>query len=232
MKLNLVKNYILDKLKKVGKNKNFLIIVFLLIPFFIFFAFYGLDAMRWFRWNNLAIQSVFTVILIIITGYYAWHTKRMADLMMESEKERNRPRINVYLKQSEKWVNFVYLVINNFGNSIARDVEFEISDDLDLNLSNRKLSEVRQIKNGIKNLTPSRELEIPLLSLVGKLEEFKNIDITIVVKYFDALNNQYEEHFNLDISSLLEHQLGEPVVDKIEKHLEKIAKEISRINRK
>ncbi len=182
--------------------------------------------------NSVIIQGLFTLALIFITAYYAWQTKRTVNVMNNAEKERNRPRISVYLKQSDEWVNFVYLVISNHGNSIVKNIKFYLKDDFKLTLSNRNLSDVRQFKEGIKNLTPGRELVIPVFNLVNNFEEFKKANIKISIKYFDTFEQQFNDEFVLDITSLVDHQLGEPPIYKIEKNIEKISKSIQKIENK
>lgn len=98
--------------------------------------------------NSSAIQAVSTFVLVLITGYYAWQTKRNIDVVRELEEKRNRPRLSMFLQQRDDWLNWVNLIITNYGNDLARNIKFKINEDIKLWRNDRTLSQLDIIKNG------------------------------------------------------------------------------------
>jgi flagellar basal body-associated protein FliL len=87
---------------------------------------------EWLNDNVGAVQATTTIILVAITAYYAWQTKRNVQLLEKTEEETRRPHIAVYITQREEWFNIIDLIIGNYGSGIARDILFKIDNDLEL----------------------------------------------------------------------------------------------------
>jgi len=183
--------------------------------------------------NSGLIQAISTVILVIITGIYVWLTGKNVKILQKSEEERNRPRVILYIQQREDWLNFVNLIIGNYGLDVAREVKFSLSEDLKLLREDEKLSNIRIIKNGVKNLIPQQILRIPLLSLIGRVEELSNKNIKITAQYKDSnLMRNFSETFQIDFNSLIEHQIGKPPIYEISENIKKIANSLDKVERK
>ncbi len=140
---------------------------------------------NWLNSNAGAVQAGATFVLVAITAYYAWQTKRNVQLLERTEEEAHRPRVAVYITQKEEWLNIIDLVIGNYGNGIARDILFETDDDLELLNKDEKLNDVEILKNGLPTLAPNQIIRIPLLFLIGRLDELQNKNITISLEYKD-----------------------------------------------
>jgi len=169
------------------------------------------------------VQALASLVLIVITAYYAYQTKKTVEIMEHSEKERSRPKISIYIKQREDWLNFVELIITNHGQGYAKDVNFTLNEDLTLLQTDKKLSQLDIIKNGIKNFAPSQTLILPLLSLIGRVEELNKSKIIITVSYKDSSGAQiFSDKFFLDFNSLIETQIGSPAIYQIAEHLKNI----------
>lgn len=183
--------------------------------------------------NSGLIQAISTVILVIVTGIYVWLTGKNVKILQKSEEERNRPRVILYIQQREDWLNFVNLIIGNYGLDVAREVKFSLSEDLKLLKEDEKLSNIRIIKNGVKNLIPQQILKIPLLSLIGRVEELSNKNIKITAQYKDSnLMRNFSETFQIDFNSLIEHQIGKPPIYEISENIKKIANSLDKVERK
>lgn len=175
--------------------------------------------------NSSAIQAIATIVLVIITGVYVWFTRKTVQIMKKSEDERRRSHVILYIQQREDWLNFVDLIVGNYGIDVARDIEFTLNEDLQLLKEGEMLSNIGIIKNGIKNLVPQQILKIPLLSLVGRVEELQKKNIIVTITYKNSAEmKKFKEDFPLDFHSLVEHQIGEPPMYKISKNIESIAK--------
>ncbi len=175
---------------------------------------------------------VLTGFLVIITGYYAWQTRKTVEAMNMANETNNRPIVSINIQDRIESVSFLDLYITNAGKGIARDISFEvIGDDLEINAYNRdrkqKLSDYRVLKKGIKALAPGETRKYWLLSVMGRVEELRESDTTIQVSYFsNDRQKEYSDEFKLDFQALPEGRLGDDPLYRIAKEHEKIAKQL------
>ena len=187
---------------------------------------------QWLNDNSGAIVAIFTVVLVFITIYYAWQTRNSVKIMQDAENARVRPYIHVYLEQMEICHSFLYLIIENRGNTPAFDVVFKISEDFDINLgASKKVSQIRQIKNGIRMLASYKKLEIPFFSLIDKVDFFEEKDLQICINYVDSRGYKYSDCFNINIDEVVESKIGSKPIISIDKNIEKIAKNMDRVQK-
>lgn len=73
---------------------------------------------EWLNTNNGAVIGIATVLLVGITGYYAYLTWRML-------KANNTPEIAISLRLHEAYTHCVILCIENIGTGEARFVQFQ-----------------------------------------------------------------------------------------------------------
>lgn len=190
------------------------------------------DYINYLNQNAGAIQALLAFLLVLITAYYAWQTRETVRTMKEAEERRNRPRMLVYVEQREEWLNFVDLVIANMGPEIARNVSFELVNDLDLE-QGKKLSEIPFIQNGFKIFLSGRIVRRFIVSLIGTLDRLQTSQTKIIVRYTDGSEkNHFSESFELDFSGLIDRQLGNSPAYKISENLEKISVSLQKIERK
>lgn len=183
--------------------------------------------------NTGVIQAISTIVLVVITGIYVWLTGKNVKILQKSEEERNRPRIILYIQQRKDCLNFVDLIIGNYGLDVAQNIKFTFNEDLNLWPKGKTLSDIGIIKNGIKSLVPGQTLVIPFLSLLKRVDELSKRNIVITVKYKDSMNiRDFLEDFPIDFNSLIEHQVGKPPVYEISESIKKIANSIEKLERK
>ncbi len=146
----------------------------------------------WLNANNGVIIAVATVVLVGITGYYAYLTRRML-------KAGNTPEIAVSLRPHEAYIHCVMLCIENIGTGAARNIQFQT--DLSFKPDGeRALEEVAFLKNGIGYLGHGQKIEHFLVSVIGKLDELKKTPLDLNVTYTDSVKQKekYEHTFCLD----------------------------------
>jgi hypothetical protein len=191
------------------------------------------ELINWLNGNTSFIQAITTLLLVVITAYYAWQTKRTVQIMSKTEEENKRPKVIVFITQREDWLNLVDLVIGNYGNGIARSISFKINDDLTLITKEQSLSKVEIIKNGLSTLAPQQVIKFPLLSLVGRVEDLQKKSLIISVEYKDhSQKHVYTESYPISFNSLVEQQLGNPPIYDIVKNMEGINKGVNEISHK
>ena len=145
---------------------------------------------NWLNTYNGAIIGIATVVLVGITGYYAYLTWRML-------KANNTPEIAISLCPHEAYLPCIMLCIENIGTGAARGVQFQT--DLSFKPDgDRALEELGFLRDGIDYLGPGQKIEHFLVSVLGKLEDLKKTPLEIGVTYTDSVKRTYQRAFHLD----------------------------------
>jgi len=84
--------------------------------------------------NSGAIQALSIIILVLVTGYYAWQTKQQAkatkeqaEITKEIEKNQRIPAVEVYMiyDQDEKQTYFKFFNFSNIPAFVSMHIDFE-----------------------------------------------------------------------------------------------------------
>lgn len=172
-----------------------------------------------------------TLMLVCLTAYYAWQTKRTVDSMEQSRKNHERPKLSIYLEQRKENINIVDLKITNYGGSPATDLVFDLNKDFFRKNGGDSVKETRILRRGMKYLPSNTTKNMLDLLMIDNQNLFKENDVTITVNYKDLNNKEYQEVFPIDFISLQENQLSRSSGDKMTKNLEDIARAIQRLSR-
>ena len=149
-----------------------------------------MEVINWLNTNNGAIIGIATAVLVGITGYYAYLTRRLL-------KANDTPEIAVSLRPHEAYLPCTMLCIENIGTGAARKVQFQT--DLSFTADGeRALEEVGFLMNGIDYLGPGQKIEHFLVSVLGKLDDLKKTPLEIGVTYTDSVKSTYQRTFHLD----------------------------------
>lgn len=174
--------------------------------------------------------EILTTILVLVTAYYAWQTRRTVKAMEDANEANNRPVVSVsVINDRPQGVSFIDFVVLNSGNGLAKDIIFSVSgDELEVeSIGSRKrtLATVSMLQNGIKTLAPGELRRTWLLSAINRTDELLAKNVSVQVKYKNAdRKKSYEDKFILDFASLPHIQLGHDPLDHIDKEIEKIRK--------
>lgn len=178
----------------------------------------------WLNANDGVVIGIATVVLVGITGYYAYLTWRML-------KANNTPEIAVSLRPHEAHVNALMLCIENIGTGAAQNLQFETNLSAIPNLD-MPFEKIGFLKNGITFFEPGRKIEQLLVIVIGKdkLNELRQIPLKITVNYTDATNRKQARAFCLNFGEYEGFsQFGTPPLHAIAKDLKKIQDDLHRI---
>ena len=129
--------------------------------------------------NSGAVIAIATIVLVGITGYYAYLTRRIL-------KANNTPEIAISLRPHNAYIHCVMLCIENIGTGAARNIQFQT--DLSFKPDGESaLGEVGFLNKGIDYLGAGQKIEHFLVSVIGKLDELKTTPFEFSVTYTDAL---------------------------------------------
>jgi hypothetical protein len=102
----------------------------------------------------------------------AKNTERVTSLTQQL-KFQNEPLISLMIKENENQVQIINLIIENVGNSIAKNVRFEINPPGFITLSGDPISKLYIFQSGIPILPPKQKITIPLVNFAQKIHEIR-----------------------------------------------------------
>ena len=176
----------------------------------------------WLNANDGAIIGIVTAVLVVITGYYAYLTRRLL-------KANDTPEIAISLRPHERSVNLVMLCIENVGTGAAHDVRF-ITNPSSIPILDIPFENIGFLKSGIGYFEPGRKIEQFLVSVINKFDELKQTQLKITVAYKDSANRTHEQIFSLDFSEGVGFsQIGSPPLYEIAEATKKIQEDLHRI---
>lgn len=146
-------------------------------------------------------QLIFAGVVALSTVVYAILT---ATLVTESRKTRAlqiAPNISIYLEEGEADITFLYIVFENIGFGVAKNVSFRIVKDLDF-YSNEynQISTKGIIDKGLKYFYPNQKFRYILTHRPSIPEENRNDSLEIEVKYDNILGKSESRVFKISLN--------------------------------
>ncbi len=156
--------------------------------------------------------------------------------MERSEERQTRPQIALFLTPRDESISIIDLNIANYGNGIARNITFRVLGTnflIDPSRAKSTIKSFRVFKNGIKALGPGQKYQAWLMLVIGRVDELQAGRTQVKIHYENADGSKsYDDSYRLDFKSLPERQLGSPVIQEIQKSIEKISHSLKDIERK
>lgn len=181
-----------------------------------------MEVINWLNVNDGAIIGVATVVLVGITGYYAYLTRRQVKVF-------DTPEIVISLRPHEAHVNLVMLCIENIGTGAAHNLQF-VTNPSSIPGLDRPLEKVSFLRSGISYFEPGRKIEQFIVSVIGKFDQLKQTPLKITVTYADSLDHKHKRVFDLDFGENEGFsQIGSPPLYEIAKTTKKIQEDLHRI---
>lgn len=148
--------------------------------------------------------SIATVVLVIATLRYVKATKDMLTEMREARIQEYRPLVVLdFATEYTHWYgSLLYIVVKNIGRRVARNIRFVLTSPA-RTANNRELSEQGCFRDGLKVMSPGREVRF----LFGSFSDVFHIPspatktFEVTVTYDDVApegSQRYEEAFLLD----------------------------------
>lgn len=163
--------------------------------------------MEWLNDNSGALTVISTFVLVIITGWYAYLTRKLVDTA-------NKPEVIVYLlcekvisglvgenklDQSIFETTVTTLSVENVGTGVARKIKF--GGDLTFApYGGTPLEQIGFLKRGISLLAPGQKIERNQVSRLTGSVDFSQVPVDIDVTYEDLQGKEYSRSFTLDFS--------------------------------
>jgi len=105
--------------------------------------------------------------------------------MKAAREEERAPFVVVYFNYIHSRYHSLYLVVENIGKSIARDIKFEFTPPLQVSQFNRdRIEKNMLLKKGIKSLVPNYKIPIPFDYLMHYIHANLPMEYTVKVTYW------------------------------------------------
>ena len=158
-----------------------------------------MEGINWLNSNSGAVIALATVVLVGITAFYAWVTKKILEENRLMRLNAQKPIIAIYLRSETDGHTSVYLCMENIGAGPAYGVKFATDLSFRLDVTRSLGGEVRLLERGIHYLPPEKKREFRLSH--GSYPEHNELmqrQIEITTAYKDSMDEKYEEPFCLD----------------------------------
>lgn len=175
--------------------------------------------------NQELAMVIVTTILAAITMYYALLNKRLLELNQRVLEVTTNPKVVVYIRPWQQYVQQDVLVIENIGNGIAFDIHFEMLDEKLFQLrSDLYFTDLPCVAKGIKSMSPKQHYKT-LIESTELSEEQRRSDYKIEVNYANSQGRQLSDTFTLNINENLHYLYENPLAE----HLKKVAENTDKI---
>jgi hypothetical protein len=176
--------------------------------------------------NNGALSLLFSAVVMVATVVYAWLTATLVNETRRLRKAQTEPRVEVFFRPSEHWINFLDICIKNIGPGPAYDLRFRITAETRSVGTDQLYSRLETLgcfKRGLAYLGPGQEFVSFWDSLVEGDPSRQQARFSIKCEYRDALQNRYLNSAPLDLSELEgTRTIGERPLHAIAKHVESL----------
>ena len=181
----------------------------------------------WLNSNSGAVNAILAAILVVITGVYAYLTRRQVLESKELREMTIRPALVVTAEIDETHINLINFRVENIGGGAARNIRLRTSREF-MRGNNRSLNELGLFKRGIPLLSPGRNIETFLASAFELLQQ-EPLEVT--AEYEDATGRKIEETFLVDFAAFENlSRVGEAPLHTIAKSIEKLQKSIGNLS--
>lgn len=173
-----------------------------------------------------AVASICTVLIALGAALIAVRQVREARRLREAQAQ---PFVVVDIEPGRVWANWLMLVIENIGTTLARDVHLTFDPPLTTTLQDSNVDGARFLRNGIAALPPGRRIESLLDLSHIRIEQNLPMRYAVKVKFSDFRGEEQTLNYEVDFSYLFDLEMaGEKTVHNVAESLDQIRREIER----
>lgn len=136
-----------------------------------------------------------------------------------------KPDISIWFEPDKNNNLIMNLVIENIGQSIAKDVKFIVCPDFEI-IEGRYLSQIGLFKNGLEVFPPHRKIVTYLTWMPKDYERKISEPFTISVTYKGFLNKEYTKNYTIDLSFFGEVPISPHILKDVAENLKGIKEAI------
>ncbi len=136
-----------------------------------------------------ALAQVVTAVVAVAAVIFAWRQVTEARRTREAQAQ---PFVVVDIQPGRVWMNWLTLVVENIGKTLAKDVRIAFDPSLVTTVKDSALAKSALIRDGIAVLPPGRRVETLFDLSHDRLEQGLPTRYEITVSFRDYRNRQQE----------------------------------------
>lgn len=146
-------------------------------------------------------QLIFAGVVALSTVVYAILTLILVSESRKTRKLQMAPNISIYLEEGEADITFLYIVFENIGFGVAKNVSFIILKDLDFYSNDYyQIKSKGIVDKGLKYFYPNQKFRYLLSHRPSIPEENRNDSLDIEVKYENILGKSESRFFKISLN--------------------------------
>jgi hypothetical protein len=155
-----------------------------------------------------ALAQIATAIVAVVAAIFAWRQVTEARRTREAQAQ---PFVVVNVEPGRVWMNWLTLVVENIGTTLAKDVRITFDPPLTTTVKDNDLTKSALLRDGVAVLPPGRRVETLFDLSHDRLEQKFPMRYDVSVSFRDYRNRQQESlPYTIDLTYLYDlEQLGE-----------------------
>jgi len=147
------------------------------------------------------LQIIFSGLVTLSTIVYAFLTAKLVSETKKSRKLQTTPVPSIYLEDGEVDITFQYIIFENIGYGVAKNVTFNILKDFDFyRCDYDRIGEKGIFVNGLSYFYPKQKFRYLLAHLPSIPEEKRNESLEIEVNYEDIFGKRVSNIFCIKLN--------------------------------
>lgn len=116
------------------------------------------------------IEAVGAIVLAVIATFTV---KKTTDISLRQMELEHEPLISLSIKENDTRIQVIDLIIENLGNGLAKNIQFEVDPPGFITLSGDLLEELYFFKRGLQFLPPRQRYVISLVDFAEKISKIR-----------------------------------------------------------
>jgi len=172
-----------------------------------------------------AVSAVAASLTLIVYFALLWFAIKQVGEAKRLRRAQVRPFVVVDIEPGF----LLYLTIENFGTTLARNVKFAFNPPLASSLTGpTEIENAPLLRDGVATFPPRKRYRILLDTFPDAASELP-MEYDVTVTYEDDNDeNTYQDHYTLDLKAFLYTELGEKGLPDLVSELERVRKELEK----
>lgn len=189
--------------------------------------------MPWVRWlneNSGFLTLVFSAIVAIATVFYVILTSRLVRETAALRRLQSEPQLDLTLQSVPASIHVLRLVLRNVGMGPAMGLQILVTPLTGGEVASQIIEgfgKVGLMKRGLSYLGPRQEVQSGYVSTFQLGQAIWDCSFEVVINYQGPERTPRQERWIIDFAEQKgNYTIGTPPLEKIEKHLEQISKDL------
>jgi len=175
-----------------------------------------------------ALAQVATAVVAVAAAIFAWRQVTEARRTREAQAQ---PFVVVDIQPGRAWMNWLTMVVENIGKTLAKDVRITFDPPLTTTVKDNDLAKSVLIREGVAVLPPGRRVETLFDLSHDRLKQGLPMRYEVTVSFRDYRNRQQESlPYIIDLTYLYDLEpLGEKTMHNLVDEVHQLREELEKL---